>query len=96
MPRPPRLGELVDKWLAWLASPAGVSPRTRRRYSEKTRCQYQGSWNGFFSVLPEGRDSQLSDLTRGFLLDYRRARAPAVGGRERKTVPGRPVSFCHA
>lgn len=88
----PQLGELVDKWLAWFASPAGVSPRTRRRYSEKTRRQYQGSWNGFFSVLPQGRDSQLGDLTRGFVLDYRRARARAVGGRERKAVPGRPVS----
>ncbi len=88
----PRLGDLVERWLAWLASPAGISPRTRRRYSEKTRRQYEGSWNGFFSVVAGGRDARLTDLTRGFLLDYRRLRARATGGRRRKMVPGRSVS----
>jgi len=88
----PRLGDLVERWLAWLASPAGISPRTRRKYSEKTRRQYEGSWNGFFSVLACGRDARLTDLSRGFVLDYRRLRARATGGRWRKTVPGCSVS----
>ena len=88
----PRLGDLVERWLTWLASPAGISPRTRRKYSEKTHRQYEGSWNGFFSVLAQGRDAQLTDLSRGFVLDYRRLRARATGGKRRKTVPARSVS----
>jgi len=88
----PRLGELVERWLAWVASPAGVSPRTRRKYSEKTCRQYEGSWNGFFSVLEHGRDARLTDLSRGFVLDYRRLRARATGGKRRKEVLGVSVS----
>ena len=88
----PCLGELVDKWLEWLKSPAGISPRTRRRYSLRTVQQYGVSWRGFYSVLPQGRRARLSDLTRGFVLDYRRTRQRATGGRARKVVPGRPVS----
>ncbi len=88
----PQLGVLVDEWLAWIKSPGGLSPRTRRRYSEKTVRQYQGSWNGFFSVLARGRDAALSDVTQGFVFSYRSARERAVGGRKRKIVSGRPVS----
>ena len=88
----PQLGVLVDEWLAWIKSPAGLSPRTRRRYSAKTLKQYQGSWNGFFSVLPQGRNATLSDLTQGFVFSYRSSRARAVGGRKRKVVSGQPVS----
>lgn len=88
----PELGPLVVKWLEWLGSPAGVSPRTKRRYSPHTVGQYRRSWNGFFATLPRGRRSTLSDLTRGFVLDYRSARQRATGGKERKTVPGKPLS----
>jgi len=88
----PRLGDLVERWLGWLASPAGISPRTRRKYSEKTRRQYEGSWNGFFSVLACGPDARLADVNRGFVLEYRRLRARATGGKRRKTMPGRSVS----
>lgn len=88
----PGLRALVDKWIAWIKSAAGVSPRTRRRYSTKTLKQYEGSWNGFFSALPRGRDSTVSDLTQGFLYDYRVARKRATGGKERKDVPDRPLS----
>jgi integrase len=80
----PRLGDLVPKWLEWLRSPGGISPRRRRRYARRTVEQYTSSWEGFFSVLAQGRDSRLSDLTRGFALDYRRARKRATGGRRRK------------
>jgi integrase len=88
----PRLGHLVDDWMEWMGSPAGISPRTRRRYTKRTIQRYATSWEGFFSVLPRGRESQISDLTRGFVLDYRRARSRAVGGKSRRTVKGRPLS----
>lgn len=88
----PCLGDLVDRWLEWLRSPAGISPRTRRRYSPKTIAQYAGSWEGFFSVLPLGRSARLTDLTQGFVFDYRRTRVRAVGGRCRQEVPGKPLS----
>lgn len=79
----PALGELVDRWLEWLRSPAGISPRTKRRYSPRTIVRYNTSWEGFFAVLPRGRDSTLADLTSGFVADYRRGRKRAHGGRER-------------
>ncbi len=47
----PTLGELTDEWFPWLASAAGVSPRTKRRYSPGTTAQYQRSFNGLFSTL---------------------------------------------
>ena len=89
----PSLGPLVEEWLAWCRSPAGLSPRTRRRYTGQTVNRYGVSWEGFFSVLPHGRDSQLSDLTRGFALDYRRTRVRATGGKRRQpAAAGPPVS----
>jgi integrase len=88
----PRLGNLVERWLAWLRSPAGVSTRTRRRYSEATAYRYGVSWEGFFAVLARGRDATLADLTRGFVLDYRQSRSKATGGRERREVEGKSVS----
>lgn len=87
----PNLGGLVDTWLAWLRSPAGVSARTRRRITPKTVTRYAVSWSGFFAVLPGGRDARLSDLTRGFALDYRRTRTRATGGR-RRLPSARPLS----
>ena len=38
-------------------------------------------------MLPKGRDSTLSALNRGFLLDYRRTRKRATGGRQRIEQP---------
>jgi integrase len=88
----PRLGELVDRWLNWLRSPAGVSLRTRRRYSPATVYRYGVSWQGFFAVLPRGRDATLADLTRGFILTYRQSRIRATGGLQRREVKGAGVS----
>ncbi len=87
----PQLGALVDEWLAWCRSPAGLSPRTKRPYTPKTVRRYAVSWEGFYAAMPGGREARLSDITRGFVLDYRRVRVRAVGGRKRQDVPGRPV-----
>jgi integrase len=82
----PHLTELLDEWFDWLASPAGVSPRTKRRYATHTIAQYRRSWNGVLATLSRGQDATLADITTGFLLDYRRARKRATGGKERKTT----------
>ncbi len=92
----PRLGDLVEEWLAWCNSPAGLSPKTRRPYARKTVACYRSSWEGFFEVLPRGRDSSLADLTRGLVLAYRQSRMRATGGRRRQAVAGRslgPATF---
>lgn len=88
----PVLGPLVDAWLAWCASPAGISPRTRRRFSPRTIARYRTSWASFFAVLEHGRDSRLADLTAGFVADWRRRRVRAAGGRARhpREVPPSP------
>jgi integrase len=88
----PPLGELVDRWLAHLRSPAGVSPRTKRRYAPRSVRRYEVSWRGFYAVLAKGRNATLADLTKGFVLDYRRSRARAVGGRKRLERPGQSVA----
>lgn len=77
----PRLGDVVDEWLEFLRH--GVSTRTRRPFSEGTRKRYAISWEGFYAVLPKGRDSRLSDLTEGFIESYRLERKRAVGGTRR-------------
>lgn len=81
----PCLGNLVDEWLEWLESPSGVSPRTRRRYAKQTTRRYRVSWEGFFEVLSGGRGSRLSDVTQGFVADYKNARIRAEGGFSRNT-----------
>ncbi|MGH7499465.1 MAG: tyrosine-type recombinase/integrase, partial [Gemmatimonadales bacterium] len=88
----PRLGELVDRWLGHLRSAAGVSPRTKRRYAPTTVNRYSYSWAGFFAVLPEGRNATLTSITRGFVLEYRRTRTRATGGKRRIEVKGATVS----
>ncbi len=88
----PRLADLVLRWLAHLRSPAGVSPKTKRRYAPRTVTRYAVSWEGFFAVLPRGRDATLADLTKGFLLEYRRTRARAQGGRKRIERAGKSVA----
>lgn len=81
----PTLGPLVEEWLDWLASPAGVSPRTQRRYAQQTVRRYRVSWQAFFEVLPQGREAGLADLTSGFVADYRKSRVRAEGGHARNT-----------
>ena len=88
----PPLGELVDRWLAHLRSPAGVSTRTKRRYAPRSVQRYEVSWAGFFAVLPRGREATLADITKGFVLDYRRSRTRAVGGVKRHERPGQNVT----
>ncbi|HEX4632732.1 MAG TPA: site-specific integrase [Gemmatimonadales bacterium] len=73
----PELGALVDQWFTWLDSPNGVSPRTRRRYAPNTVYRYRESWAKLFALLPKGRAARLSDLNKGFMTDYRRARISA-------------------
>jgi integrase len=70
----PVLGPLIDDWLAWLRSPGVLSPKTRRPYAASTVERYAASWGRLLAVLPRGRDGTLSDLTRGFVADYRVAR----------------------
>jgi integrase len=87
----PRLGQLVTEWLEWMRSPAGISPRRRRRYAPKSVRRYEVSWEGIFEVLPRGRKARLTDLTPGFLADYRRSRKRAGGGRRRIEIPDKPL-----
>ena len=81
----PKLGLLINEWLEYLRSPAGVSPRTKRRYADQTIRRYRVSWEGFFEVLPNGRESRLSDITSGFIREYRNQRVRADGGTTRNT-----------
>jgi integrase len=50
------------------------------------------SWQGFYAVLPRGREARLSDLTRGFVADYRTSRQRATGGKKRVAHPDQPLS----
>jgi hypothetical protein len=63
----PAVGLRVDEWLAWLASPGALSPRTRRPFSPRTIQRYAQSWARFFALLPCGRTCRLQDLTKGFM-----------------------------
>ena len=69
-----KLSSLVDEWLNWLKNPGTISPRTKRPYSESTHERYEDSWRRFLAELPNGRESTLHDLTRGFVADYRTRR----------------------
>ncbi len=70
----PALGPLHDAWFAWLDDPANLSPKTRRPYAPKTVQRYKVSWTRLLAMLPRGRESVLSDLTKGFLADFRAKR----------------------
>lgn len=70
----PALGPLVDEWYAWLDEPATLSPKTRRQYAPKTIQRYKVSWTRLLTLLPNGREAVLSDLTKGFLADFRAQR----------------------
>ena len=80
----PVLGALVDRWLAWLPSPAALSARTRRPFAPRTIQRYRQSWQRFFALLPQGRESRVRDLTKGFVADYRARRRS--GGTAAATV----------
>jgi integrase len=82
----PHLGDLLREWFNWLASPAGISRRTKCRYAPLTIAQYRRSWNGVLATLPRGADATVADLTTGFLADYRGARKRATGGKQRKNA----------
>lgn len=75
----PTLGPLIEEWFEWLASPSGIN-RQGRRYAPQTVRRYRVSWEGFFEVLPNSKDARLSDLTDGFVADYKRTRVRAEGG----------------
>lgn len=79
------LSPLVDEWLHWMKSANGLSLRTRRRYADQTVRRYRVSWEGFFEILPKGRDAKLSHLTDGFVADYKRTRVRAEGGSARNS-----------
>jgi len=67
----PALGPLLDEWYAWLDEPATLSPKTRRPYAPKTIQRYKVSWKRLLTLVPQGRQALLSDLTKGFLADFR-------------------------
>jgi integrase/recombinase XerD len=75
----PPLRTLVDEWLASL--PTALN-RLHRRYAPETIRRYKVNWNRLLDALPE--DAKLSDLTKGFLLDYRQTRkvSPATINRD--------------
>jgi len=77
----PKLGSLLDEWLRWLNDPATLSPKTRRPYARKTTQRYSVSWSALLNLLPRGRDAVLTDVTKGFLADFRaRRRREGAGG----------------
>lgn len=80
----PEVGGLVTNWFGWLESPNGVSPRTARKYAPNTVYRYKESWANLFAVLPNGRAALLSDLTKGFIAEYRQTRV--AGGSAPATV----------
>ena len=77
--------------MAHLRSPAGVSSKTKRRYAPRTG-SLRRELGGFFQVLPKGRDATLADITKGFLLEYRRTRTRAQGGVRRMEREGQQLA----
>ena len=72
-PSPP-IGELLDEWYGWLASAAGISAKTRRRFAPNTIRRYQMSWQCLLSVIKTGRETALGDINDGLIADYRAKR----------------------
>jgi integrase len=71
------LAPVVAEWLAWLGAPGALAPRTRRAYAPQTIRRYATSWDALFAALPKGRASTLTDLTKGFVADFRGQRVTA-------------------
>jgi integrase len=75
------VGPLVDAWFNWLEDPATLSPKTRRPFSAKTIQGYRWCWDQVLQLLPRGRGAVLTDLTTGFVADFRaRRRAGGASG----------------
>lgn len=75
------IGPLLDAWYAWLEDPATLSPKTRRPFSAKTIQGYRWCWDQVLQLLPRGREAVLTDLTTGFVADFRaRRRAGGASG----------------
>ncbi len=75
------IGLLLDAWYAWLEDPATLSPKTRRPFSPRTVQGYRWCWDQLLQLLPRGQDAQLTDLTTGFVADFRaRRRASGASG----------------
>lgn len=75
------IGPLLDGWYAWLEDPATLSPKTRRPFSPKTVQGYRWCWDQLLRLLPRGREALLTDLTTGFVADFRaRRRAAGASG----------------
>jgi integrase len=68
------LGPLLDAWYAWLEDSATLSPKTRRPFSAKTVQGYRWCWDQVLQLLPPGREALLTDLTKGFIADFRAQR----------------------
>jgi hypothetical protein len=57
-----------------LRDPASLSPKTRRPFSPKIIQGYRWCWGQVLQLLPRGREAQLTDLTTGFVADFRTRR----------------------
>jgi integrase len=77
----PPLAALVAEWLLWIATSGAISPRSGRALAPKTVTRYEVSWAAFLRLLPKAGESQLNDLSRGFVSHYRATRkAEGVSG----------------
>jgi hypothetical protein len=72
----PSASPLLDAWYDWLEDPATLSPKTRCPFSPKTIQAYRWCGDQLLALLPSGREAQLTDLTPGFVADFRALRAP--------------------
>jgi hypothetical protein len=76
-----RLGPLLDRWFEWLKDQSTLSTKTRRPFSERTIQGHRWCWDLLLQLLPHGRELQLTDLTDGFVAEFRsRPRAAGASG----------------
>ena len=61
-----------------------LSPKTRRPCSAKTVQGYRWCWDQVLQLLPRGREAPLTDLTTGFVADFRARRR--AGGASEPTI----------
>jgi integrase len=78
------IGPLLDAWYTWLEDPATLSPKTRRPFSPRTVQGYRWCWDQLLQLLPRGRDALLTELTTGFVADFRQRRR--AGGASGPTI----------
>ncbi len=72
-----KLGELVDEWVCWMASPGAISEKTRGTFAPNTIHRYAASWAKLLGMLKEGRHTKLAELNKGAVADYRVQRISA-------------------